>query len=198
MRLLLALLVGAATLLVGCAAPTAGIASPVSVPEQRAEPTPTPAPGPTPTHLSVPAIEAESTLVSVPLVDGAIEVPPATKPMQAAWWNGSPRPGDLGPAVILGHVDGEIDGVAGRPGIFHRLDELEPGDEIVIDREGGSTAKFAVYLVERVPKADHAQAAGRIYGNTEGPELRLITCGGTFDHGAGSYRDNVIAFARIV
>ncbi len=57
----------------------------------------------------------------------------------------------------------------------------------------GSRAGFVVIRVERVPKAEFPTAA--VYGDTAGPELRLITCGGVFDRAARSYRDNVIVYA---
>lgn len=148
-----------------------------------------------PELISIPKIGAESTLEHVGLVNGEIDIPPATQPEQAAWWDGTPRPGEVGPAVILGHVDGEVDGRAGQPGVFNKLATLVAGDEVLVTREDGSVATFAVYKVERVPKA--AFPADRVYGNTESPELRLITCGGVFDRGSGHYVDNVIAYAKI-
>ena len=149
-----------------------------------------------PESISIPKIGAESTLEHVGLVNGEIDIPPATQPEQAAWWDGSPRPGEVGPAVILGHVDGEVDGRAGQPGVFHKLHTLKAGDLVTIDREDGSTVQFEVYKVERVPK--DAFPAERVYGNTKSPELRLITCGGVFDRSSGHYVDNVIAYAKIV
>jgi len=37
-----------------------------------------------------------------------------------------------------------------------------------------------------------------VYGPTSGPELRLVTCGGTFDRSARSYDDNVVVDAALV
>ena len=47
--------------------------------------------------------------------------------------------------------------------------------------------------VRVVPKTDFPTLD--VYGNTDSPELRLITCGGPFDSSAGSYVDNVVVFA---
>jgi sortase (surface protein transpeptidase) len=90
--------------------------------------------------------------------------------------------------VILGHVNGN-----GKPGIFGRLHELKAGDEIQIRRTDGGTAKFTVRKVDEVPKAQFP--TDTVYGDTPGPELRLITCGGQFDHTAHSYRDSIIVYA---
>lgn len=149
-----------------------------------------------PTAMTIPAIDAESTLVPTGInPDGTVEVPPDDDPMQASWLDRWPAPGDSpGPAVILGHVDGEVDGQAGQPGIFHRLHELQEGDRVTVARDRAPPAAFTVTAVERVSKAEFP--APRVYDATGAPELRLITCGGVFDQGAGSYTDNVIVYAE--
>jgi sortase (surface protein transpeptidase) len=149
---------------------------------------------PAPTGVTVPAIGAHSTLIPLGLTpEGALEVPPVTSPMQAGWYAPGAEPGQVGPAVIAGHVDGVIDGVKGQPGIFHDLRRLTPGAEILVDRADGSTLRFVVDRVGTYDKA--AFPTDRVYGNTAGPELRLITCGGAFDRTARSYVDNIVVYA---
>lgn len=144
-----------------------------------------------PVELRIPAIEATSTLVPLGLnADGTVEVPPVETPMQAGWYRFGPTPGQLGPAVVLGHVDG-----GGHDGIFARLHEIEPGDEVVVTRRDGRTATFTVTRVAQVPKTEFP--AREVYGDSEAAELRLITCGGSFDPERDSYRDNIIAFATL-
>lgn len=149
-----------------------------------------------PARIRIPATGAESSLPAVPLINGEIQIPPVDQPGQAVWWQDSPRPGATGPAVLLGHVDGVINGEKGHPGVFHGLSGLPAGAEILVDRADGSTARFEVYKIERIPKDEHAQAAERIYGDTAGPELRLITCGGEFNRATGHYEDNEVVYAR--
>jgi hypothetical protein len=108
----------------------------------------------------------------------------------AGWFELSPTPGEVGPAVIAGHVD-----YAGMPGVFGRLPEVQPGDEISVARVDGTTAVFTVYEVQRYPKSEFPTQ--RVYGNTETPELRLITCGGVFDEASGNYLDNVVVYGRM-
>jgi sortase (surface protein transpeptidase) len=144
-----------------------------------------------PVSIDIPKIGARSTLVRLGLnADGTVQVPPVSQPMQAGWYSYSPTPGETGPAVILGHVDGNK-----QKGIFYRLKELTPGDKIAIARSDGSTAHFVVTKVDQVPKETFPTDA--VYGNTVDPELRLITCGGSFDHAAHNYRDNVIVYAAL-
>jgi len=106
----------------------------------------------------------------------------------AAWWAEGPRPGQRGPAVIVGHVDWNK-----RPAVFFRLDALRRGDLVYVDRADGTTARFRVNGTRRVPKDRFPTEL--VYAPSLEPALRLITCGGEFDRTAGNYRDNVIVFA---
>jgi sortase (surface protein transpeptidase) len=139
--------------------------------------------------LRIPRIGAESSLVPLGLnADRTVQVPPVSTPMQAGWYENGPTPGEIGPAVILGHVDGDH-----QPGIFYRLHELRPADEILVTRQDGGTVTFTVSRVQQVSKTTFPTDA--VYGDTSDAELRLITCGGAFDHAARSYRDNIIVYA---
>jgi LPXTG-site transpeptidase (sortase) family protein len=142
-------------------------------------------------HLSVPKIDAESSLVPLGLNgDGSVQVPPVSQPKQAGWYDKSPTPGQLGPSVILGHVDGN-----GQEGIFYRLKKMAVGDEIAIKRADGTTVRFTVTKVDEVSKKHFPTEA--VYGNTKTPQLRLITCGGSFNPSAQSYVDNIIVYAQM-
>jgi sortase (surface protein transpeptidase) len=146
-----------------------------------------------PVSVSVPAIGVESSLVDLGLnADGTVEVPPLERDDEAGWYTPGPAPGEVGPAILLGHVDSAEWG----PGVFFELGAMEPGDEISVARADGSVAVFAVDRVEVHRKDDFPTI--EVYGNTDDPQLRLITCGGAFDAGARSYEDNVIVFASLV
>ncbi|HKN52771.1 MAG TPA: class F sortase [Amycolatopsis sp.] len=145
-----------------------------------------------PVSLDIPKIDAHSSLIPLGLnADNTVEVPPVKTPLQAGWYKYAPTPGEVGPAVILGHVDGNK-----QKGIFYRLKELAPGDRVSVARKDGTTAVFAVTKVDQVPK-DRFEKAG-VYDDTPGPELRLITCGGYFDRTAHNYVDNIIVYARLI
>ncbi|HEY2725293.1 MAG TPA: class F sortase [Pseudonocardiaceae bacterium] len=148
-----------------------------------------PLPAATPTRLRIPAIGAASTLIPLGLnADGTVEVPSLDDPMQAGWYRYGPTPGQVGPAVVLGHVNAR-----GSQGVFARLAELAPGDQVSIDRDDGHTVGFTVRRVEEVPKTQFP--TGRVYGDTQAPELRLVTCGGELDRARHSYRDSIIVYA---
>lgn len=152
---------------------------------------PTPPPGAAaPVRVSAPAGGVDSPVTGTGLDDeGGLAVP--ADAAVAGWYAAGPAPGQPGPAVLTAHVDW-----AGAPGAFAGLARLEPGDEVVVDRADGTSARFAVDRVARVAKQDFPTA--EVYGPVAGPELRLITCGGAFDPVAGSYADDVVVFARLI
>ncbi|MGY1700635.1 class F sortase [Geodermatophilus sp. SYSU D00766] len=186
----LALVAGAVWLLVpGSPPPARATSAPASVPGPvvlAAEPA---AGGAVPLRVRVPAAGVDSTLVELGLdAAGALAAP--ADPAVAGWYAAGPAPGDVGPAVLAGHVDS-----ARGPAVFARLAGLADGDEVLVDRSDGTTARFTVTAVERHPKG--AFPTGRVYGPTPDAQLRLVTCGGDFDRTAHSYVDNVVVFARL-
>ncbi|BDZ45306.1 class F sortase [Naasia aerilata] len=143
--------------------------------------------------MSIPSIGVDSALMELGLNrDGTIEVPPFDKDAPAGWYRGSPTPGELGPAVILGHVDTYQAG----PVVFYRLGDVRPGDAVSVTREDGSVAAFQVDHVDSFPKATFPTL--EVYGNTPDAELRLITCGGDWDPDAHDYAANIVVFAHLV
>lgn len=145
--------------------------------------------GPAPVRIEIAAIN-----VAAPVDpagkngDGTLEVP--TDFARTSYYTGRPVPGDPGPAVIIGHVDGRRG-----PAVFHRLRELRPGTEVRVQRADGTVVAFVVERSKQVPK--NAFPTDEVYGPTPDPTLRLITCGGSFDRRTGHYRDNTIVFLRL-
>ncbi|WP_394360276.1 class F sortase [Amycolatopsis sp. SB7-3] len=163
-----------------------------AAPSESAPPVVKPYNGTRPTNVKIPKIGAESSLVTVAVgKDGKMSVPSAKNPMQAAWYRLSPVPGDVGPSILLGHVDGNK-----QPGIFYKLKDVNPGDEVLVERSDGKNLKFVVEKKDQVPKDQFPEEA--VYGNTDKPQLRLITCGGVFDKEEHSYKDNIIVYANLV
>jgi hypothetical protein len=139
-----------------------------------------------PVSIAIPAVGIDARVVPVGLrADRTMEVPEVDL---AGWYEPGPRPGEAGPAVIVGHVDSRHG-----PAVFFRLGELRQGDRITIGQQGGAARSFLVERVERSPK--EALPVGRIWDRARQPVLRLITCGGSFDRSTGHYRDNVIVYA---
>jgi sortase (surface protein transpeptidase) len=139
-----------------------------------------------PTRVDIPSIGVHASIVPLGLgTNGVIQVPDNF--VQAGWYSGGPRPGDSGPAVILGHVD-SFRG----PAVFFELKDLQPGATITVTSSTGTEA-FTVDTVEKYPKTEFPTQ--EVYGPVTDRALRLVTCGGKFDETHHSYLSNVIVFA---
>jgi hypothetical protein len=140
-----------------------------------------------PLRVRVSGTDIDASIIDLGLNDdGTIEVPKDFG--VTGWYTGRPPPGELGPSVIVGHVDSTKG-----PAVFYELRNLEVGDLIEVDRSDGLIAWFKVREVVLVDKI--AFPTEQVYGATDAPELRLITCGGSFDKDARSYQGNLIVFA---
>jgi len=159
---------------------------PIAAPPQSAQP----APVASPVSLTIPLIGVQTQLITLGLdAGGALQVPSSTS--VAGWYTGSPRPGSVGSAIIVGHID-SLTG----PGVFYRLAELRPGNDVYVKRADGTTAEFRVTSVQTYLK-DHFPTQ-TVYGPTPDAELRLITCGGAFDAATGHYLSNIVVYATQV
>jgi sortase (surface protein transpeptidase) len=142
-----------------------------------------------PAVLRIPSLGIDTRLERLGL-DKAGALQPPADPQEAGWFAAGPAPGEVGPAVIAGHVDSKHG-----PAVFYRLAQLRAGDRILVDRNDGTTVAFRVRSVQTYPKA--AFPTAEVYGPTPEAALRLITCGGTFDRSRQSYEDNVVAYAAM-
>ncbi len=145
-----------------------------------------------PVSVEIPAIGVTSRLLHLGLnTDGTIQVPSlVTSAGEAAWYEYSATPGQIGTSVIEGHVD-SYQG----PAVFYRLGALRPGDTIDVTLADGITAIFRVTGVREYPKSNFPAKA--IYGTTNYAALRLITCGGVFDYATGHYLSSTVVFASL-
>jgi LPXTG-site transpeptidase (sortase) family protein len=145
-----------------------------------------------PVKLTIPAIGVNTSLIQLGLeANGSLQVPSSAQVDEAGWYTESPRPGAVGGSVIAGHVD-SYQG----PAVFYWLRDLKSGDKVYVTRADGTIAEFSVTQVQEYPKA--AFPTSIVYGAEPDAELRLITCGGTFDSTTGHYLSNIIAYATLV
>ncbi len=182
----------------GCSAPE--VAPPVPLPSVADTVAPDPAavsmesPQPRPVRVEVVdrGIDGEVMVAGLGVdAGGGFAEPSVDEPQLASWYNLGPVPGERGPSVVLGHVNG-----GGSDGIFAFLDMVVEGDRVIVYREDGSQIAFDVYRKQKISKLTFPHE--EVFGPTDGSEIRLITCGGDLDRSAGSYRDNVIVYAKLV
>ncbi|ASW56405.1 class F sortase [Plantactinospora sp. KBS50] len=148
----------------------------------------------TPTRLVIPKIKVDTKLLSLGVnKDDTIQVPDVRKqPKLAGWYKLGPSPGEIGNAVIVGHVDSKAVG----PAVFFRLGSLKPGDQIKVTRADKKVVTFRVDAVGSYPKT--AFPTDLVYSPSDQAGLRLVTCGGTFDRKKHSYQNNIVVLATAV
>ncbi|GHE40768.1 class F sortase [Streptomyces vinaceus] len=146
-----------------------------------------------PARIDVPSMGIQAPVVSRGLdAQGAIQPPPYESPGTVGWWGGGAKPGEAGTALLVGHVD-----TASKPAVFYGLSTAKPGDTVRVVRMDGSVAEFTIEEVrvyERARFDAHRAYGQRIKGRAE---LRLVTCGGTYDKAAKEYTANVVVSAYL-
>lgn len=144
-----------------------------------------------PLRVDIPSISVRAPLTRLGLTpDGRLQAPPPQDANLAGWYADGTPPGAVGTALIAGHVD-NADG----PAVFYGLGALRKGAAVEVPRRDGFTAVFTVDAVEVYEGPGFPDE--KVYGPADRPELRLITCGGTFDEEAGAYTGNVVVFAHL-
>lgn len=145
----------------------------------------------TPTRLTIPAIGVNTPFTPLHLgADGVLQAPPESDANLAGWYADGPTPGERGPSIVAGHVDTRTG-----PAVFFLLSLVKPGETAVVTREDGSTATFKVDAVRTFSKGSFPDK--QVYGDTPDAELRIITCGGSFDRAKQDYKANTVVFAHL-
>ncbi|MFI2783060.1 class F sortase [Streptomyces sp. ALB3] len=178
----------------GYSAPTTGdvaaVGRPLGVPLPPAH---DPLDGAAPQRVEIPSIGIDATVVRRGLDgEGAIEPPPFATPGAVGWFAGGAEPGTEGAALFVGHVDTET-----KPAVFYGLSTARPGEKVRVNRSDGKVAEFTIDDVQVFTRErfDAQKAYGpRMDGRAE---LRLITCGGTYDRASRSYTANVVVSAYL-
>ncbi|WP_316757456.1 class F sortase [Streptomyces herbicida] len=143
-----------------------------------------------PTRIRIPAIHVNAPLMGLALTkSGSLDVPPADQKNLAGWYEAGTTPGETGTAIVAGHVD-NTEG----PAVFYDLGALKRGATVEVDRRDGGVAVFTVDAVEVYQARNFPDE--KVYGAAERPELRVITCGGTYSKATG-YQANVVVFAHL-
>lgn len=167
-------------------------AAPSAAPTTPPKPTDSPVAGlarSEPVKVEIPSINVKADIIALGVTaKNELEVPDIIKqPMLAGWYKLGPSPGEIGNALIVGHVDSEKIG----PAVFFNLGKLKPGDLIKVSRKDGTTAQFKVDGAKTYPKSEFP--ADVVYGWHPGPpKLYMVTCGGELDKKNKTYLSNVV------
>lgn len=143
-----------------------------------------------PSSLRIPKVGIDAGFVPLGLnADQTIQTP--TVYDKAGWYKYGPSPGEIGPAVVVGHVDSPTS-----PAIFWRLDELGLGDIIEVERSDKTVARFKVTKIKQVPRNNFPNQ--EVYGSINYAGVRLITCAGQFDRKVHRYTHNLVVYGSMI
>ena len=141
-----------------------------------------------PTRLAIPALGVQAPVVPISATAGVLEVP--NDPAQVGWWSASALAGAASGSIV---IDGHVDSAATGPGALFHLTDLTVGARVIIATATGDQRRYVVIGRRVYPKTGGLPAD--VFAADGPPRLVLITCGGPFDHAAGSYLDNIVVFA---
>jgi LPXTG-site transpeptidase (sortase) family protein len=107
----------------------------------------------------------------------------------AGWYEGSSLPGEVGAALIDGHVSGPT-----QNGVFYNLKKLAKGDRVVIEKGDGKVLSYHVVDL-KVYDADKVDMAAAVSPATPGKNgLNLITCTGQVDKATNHFKQRLVVF----
>jgi Sortase domain len=126
-------------------------------------------------RLLIPTLGIDAPIEPVGILpSGALNVPQKNPWTGVGWYKDGPIPGQLGSAVIDGHLDRP----RGVPAVFWNLNQLHIGDRVTIVGPQGEALHFHVLQLQAYQPAN--APLNKIYGDTSGRYLNLITCAGSW------------------
>jgi sortase A len=141
-----------------------------------------------PVRLKIPSINVDAIVEHVGIIpNGEMGVPQNT--INVGWFSLGSRPGDVGSAVIAGHLNG----LWGQPGVFASLFKLKFGDKIYTEDDQGVIKVFVVQD-NQIYNPGYADA---IFSNNNSVHLNLITCEGSWNETRKSFSKRRIVFADL-
>lgn len=142
-----------------------------------------------PASVEIPSINVNATIEQVGILDnGQMGVPEDIN--NVGWFEPGVKPGSRGSAVLAGHVDSKTG-----PAIFFDLKKVKQGDEIIVKDQNGTALTFIVKKQESYGRS--SAPIDEIFQTSEGQNLNLITCSGTFVRSAGTHEERLVVFAEL-
>ncbi|MBL8775328.1 MAG: sortase [Acidimicrobiales bacterium] len=175
----------------GCAPKPQAESTPPTAPAEPTATTVTPSPDEgehvgLPAFVSAPTADIDGAITPVDRDAGA-SLPDDLRGDAVAWFEGSARPGELGTALLAGHVVW-----GGSDGVFADLDQLDLGSPVIVDDELGERHPFTVQGWATIPKG--ALDPG-LFSFSPEPRLLLVTCTGPIDQSRGLRTSNLLVWA---
>jgi sortase A len=144
-----------------------------------------------PLQLSIPSIGVSAKVQQVGVTaKGAMGIP--SNFTDVAWYKYGTIPGEVGSAVIDGHVDNAL----GLNGVFKKLDHVKVGDDVYVTDAKGNKIHFVVRQIQEFPYAD--APSEEIFKESSRSLLRLITCSGKWLRSAKTYDTRLVVTTEYV
>jgi LPXTG-site transpeptidase (sortase) family protein len=145
-----------------------------------------------PTRLSIGVINVNAAVQYVGIKSNGAMANPSNF-TDVGWYKNGTVPGEVGSAVIAGHVDNAI----ALSGVFKRLSELKEGDLVYITRKDG---KQLTFRVDRLEYYDYKNAPNvKIFTSSDGEaHLNLVTCAGNWIKSEKSYSERLVVYTTLV
>jgi sortase A len=143
-----------------------------------------------PVRLVIPRLKLNAPIVYVGVTaQGAMDVPENVD--NAGWYKYGAHPGDIGSAVIAGHLNG----AHGEPGVFMDLGSLRVGDSFTVFNDVGENTTF---LISKIKLYNQNEQPDVVFHSTSGTHVNLITCTGSWNRNQKRYSKRLVVFGDAV
>ena len=122
--------------------------------------------------------------------DGTLSVP--SNWQDAGWYINSAKSGEIGNVIIDGHYDTNT----GSPAAFWNLKNLKIGDTVIVTDGLGRDFSYRVSEIFYVAINDPDRLD--IFASADKPILTLITCGGLWLPGKGTYSSRLVIRSQLI
>ncbi|RJQ33718.1 class F sortase [Candidatus Parcubacteria bacterium] len=144
-----------------------------------------------PERLVIPSINVDAAVQQVGIKgDGSMATPSSFA--DVGWYKYGTIPGQVGSAVIAGHVDNALS----LAGVFKKLEEVKIGDDIYIEQKDGSRIHFRVVDIQSFPYNEAPSEL--IFNRDDAARLNLITCSGDWLKKDQTYDTRLVIFTKLI
>ena len=121
--------------------------------------------------------------------DGSMQSP--INIFDAGWYTGSVKPGQPGASIIVGHASGTTLG-----GVFNKLESLNAGDTISVERGDGKILRYQVIKKQTVKLSDVDMNSFIRPADGASEGLNLMTCAGEWIKNSQTRNSRVMIFTK--
>jgi sortase A len=140
-----------------------------------------------PVRLIIPKLTIDAKVLYMGLTPEGDMAVPENNFKDVGWYQYGARPGNVGTAVIAGHVNGKKE-----RGVFLDLHKIAAGDVVQVMDDKNKLVSFVVREIRNYDQNDQPE---EVFNSSQGSHLNLITCAGEWNAAEHRYPDRLVAFA---